>query len=197
MHGVLRSRSLRPLESLMGSVLLLFLLPVGGGIPAGVLLAQSKGYTWGMTAGLYVCSDVILALVFEPILHLLRHWGKKVEVLARMGAAMKQVLAQSMVKIGGKGVGPLSLILLSFSLDPMSGRTATAVAGHGFLSGWALAIVGDMLFYGVVAATTLGLNAYVRNPQLTVFLVLVAMLLVPMLVQARRDARKNLNKDLV
>jgi hypothetical protein len=36
----------------MGPVLMLFLLPVGGGIPAGVLLARAKGFAWPLTAGL-------------------------------------------------------------------------------------------------------------------------------------------------
>jgi hypothetical protein len=46
----------------MLSVLLLFLLPVGGGIPAGVLMARSQGLAWPVTAGLYLVSDVLLAL---------------------------------------------------------------------------------------------------------------------------------------
>ena len=51
-------------------VLMLFLLPIGGGIPAGVLLARVHGLPWPVTAGLYLVSDVILALALEPIL-----WG--------------------------------------------------------------------------------------------------------------------------
>ena len=34
----------------MLGVFLLFLLPVGGGIPAEVLLARSHGLSWGLTA---------------------------------------------------------------------------------------------------------------------------------------------------
>lgn len=52
-------------------VLMLFLLQVGSGIPAGVLLARAKGLAWPMTSGPYFVSDVILALAFEPILRLL------------------------------------------------------------------------------------------------------------------------------
>lgn len=61
----------------MLSVLMFFLIPVGGGIPAGVLLASAKGLAWPMTAGLYFVSDVILAIAFEPILRLLIMWGEK------------------------------------------------------------------------------------------------------------------------
>jgi len=73
----------------MVPVLMLFLLPVGGGIPAGVLLAHAKGLAWPMTTGLYFVSDVILALAFEPVLRLLVAWGRKVPALARVTAAMK------------------------------------------------------------------------------------------------------------
>jgi len=44
---------------------MLFLIPVGGGIPAGVLLARDKGLAWPVTAGLYLISDILLALAFE------------------------------------------------------------------------------------------------------------------------------------
>ena len=50
------------LVSIMFPVLMLFLIPIGGGIPAGVLLAQTKGLAWPVTAGLYLVSDVMLAL---------------------------------------------------------------------------------------------------------------------------------------
>ena len=50
----------------MLSVLKLFLIPVGGGIPAGVMLAQAKGVAWPVTTLLYLVSDIILAFLFEP-----------------------------------------------------------------------------------------------------------------------------------
>jgi len=49
---------------------MLFLLPVGSGIPAGVLLARANGLSWPVTAGLYFVSDVALAVAFEPVLRL-------------------------------------------------------------------------------------------------------------------------------
>ena len=58
-------------------VFMLFLLPVGGGIPAGVLLARANGLSWPVTAGLYFVSDVVLAVAFEPVLRLLQRWDGK------------------------------------------------------------------------------------------------------------------------
>ena len=54
-------------------VLMLFLLPVGGGIPAGVLLARAKGMAWPVTAGLYLAMSVPLGYLSR---YLERRWGK-------------------------------------------------------------------------------------------------------------------------
>lgn len=171
----------------MVPVLMLFLLPVGGGIPAGVLLAQAKGFTWPLTAVLYLVSDVLLALAFEPLLRLFVALAERVPTLARLGTAMKAVMARSVVHFGGTGAGPMTLVLIAFGVDPMTGRASALAAGHGFLAGWAFAIVGDMLYYAVIAFTTLGLNAYIRNPNTTVLVVLGAMIAVPLLVRRFRS----------
>jgi len=168
----------------MLTVLLIFLSPFGAGIPAGVLLAQSRGLPWPLTAGLYFVSDVILALVLEPVIRLLVAWGRRVPVLARLGEAMKLAMAQSVAQFGGTTVGPVALVLIAFGLDPITGRATALAAGHGPLAGWAFAITGDMLYYAVIAVTTLRLNAVVKHPSLTIWMVLGAMLLVPMLIRA-------------
>jgi hypothetical protein len=170
----------------MVSVLLLFLLPVGGGIPAGVLLARATGLAWPVTAGLYFVSDVILALAFEPILRLLVRAASKAPRLARFSLAMKAAMARTADHFGGTGAGPLMLILIAFGVDPMTGRASALAAGHGFVMGWVFAIAGDMLYYAVIALTTLRLNAYVQNPNLTVGIVLALMITIPLVVRALR-----------
>jgi hypothetical protein len=167
----------------MLAVLLLFLLPIGGGIPAGVLLAATKGFAWPLTAGLYLLSDLLLALAFEPVLRLVVAWGRKVRVASRFSAALKMALTRSRAHFGGTGAGPFALVLVAFGVDPMTGRATALAAGHGFWSGWTLAIAGDLLYYAVIALTTLRLNAHFRNPNTTVLVVLGAMILVPILVR--------------
>ncbi len=171
------------------SVLKLFLLPVGGGIPAGVLLAQTKGVAWPVTAVLYLVSDIFLAIAFEPILRLLAWCVGKVPFLARLGEAMKTVTARSAAHFTGTGAGPLALVMVSFGVDPMTGRASALAAGHGFLAGWAFAIAGDMLYFAVIAVTTLRLNSYFRDPNTTMWIVLGAMLIVPMVVRRYRSAQ--------
>lgn len=177
--------------SSMVPVLMLFLLPVGGGIPAGVLLARSQGLAWPLTAGLYFVSDLILALAFEPVLRLLVELGARVPFLFRLGFAMKLAMARSARHFTGTGAGPFGLLMIAFGVDPMTGRAAALAAGHGFVAGWAFAIAGDMLYYAVIAVTTLRLNAYFKSPTLAVGVVLGGMLLVPVLVRYARSTLRG------
>lgn len=167
----------------MLAVLKLFVIPVGGGIPAGVLLAHGKGLAWPVTAVLYLVSDLMLAIAFEPILRLVSALCANVPFLARFSAALKIVMARSAESFSGAGAGPFALVMIAFGVDPMTGRATALAAGHGFLAGWAFAIVGDMLYFAVIALTTLRLNAYVQDPNTTMLVVLGAMFVVPMLVR--------------
>ncbi len=171
-------------------VLKLFLLPVGGGIPAGVLLASAKGLAWPVTAGLYLVSDLLLAIAFEPILRLLAAVGRRIPFPARLKAAFKTATARS-VQFSGAGAGPLTLIMVAFGVDPMTGRATALAAGHGFLSGWAIAIAGDMLYFAVIALTTLRLNSYFQDPNSTTLIVLAVMFIVPMVVRYVRSAGRR------
>jgi hypothetical protein len=181
-----------PLSGML-PVLKLFLLPVGGGIPSGVLLARDSGLAWPVTAGLYLVSDLVLAVCFEPLLRGVAAVTGRVRVLARFTAALKAATVRSVAPVAGTSTGPLALVLVAFGVDPMTGRASALAAGHGFLAGWAIAIAGDMLYYAVIAATTLGLNAYLKNPENVVLLVLGAMFLVPMLVRSVRSGAAESN----
>ena len=180
--------------SIMLSVLKLFIIPVGGGIPAGVLLASAKGLAWPITTVLYLVSDIFLALAFEPILRVLAVVMGRIPFLARFGAALKGATARSAVHFGVTGAGPISLVMVSFGADPMTGRATALAAGHGFLAGWAFAIAGDMLYFGVIALTTLHLNSYIRDPNTTMLIVLGAMFGMPYLVRYFRSAQRVAGK---
>lgn len=169
----------------------LFLLPVGGGIPAGVLLARTQGLAWPVTAGLYLVSDVVLVLMFEPVLRLFAAVIGNIPFLARFSAALKAAMARSVAHVSGTSTGPLALVMIAFGVDPMTGRATALASGHGFLAGWAFAITGDMLYFAVIALTTLRLNSYFKDPNTTMLIVLAAMFLVPMLVRKLRDHREG------
>jgi hypothetical protein len=169
-------------------VLMLFLIPVGGGIPAGVLLAKQNGLAWPLVAFLYFVSDVILAFLFEPILRLLVEIGKRVEFIARVAAAMTATMHKTAALYGGVSAGPFTLIMIAFGVDPMTGRAAAMAAGHGFVAGWVIAITGDKMYYGVIAFTTLKLSGYFKDPNTTMLIVLGGMIVVPILVRRAKLA---------
>jgi hypothetical protein len=169
------------------AVLVLFLIPIGGGIPAGVLLAKARGLSWVWMEILYLISDIILAFVFEPLMLGVIAMGRKVHAFRRFADAMKRVMQRTTAPYGTAG-GPLALILIAFGVDPMTGRAAAAAAGHGFVSGWTLAITGDMMYFTVIMISTLWLNSIFGNATLTMTVILIAMVAVPEIIQRRRRA---------
>ena len=172
----------------MWPVLMLFLIPVGGGIPAGVLLARDHGLGWPVMEVLYLVSDVILAFMFEPVLRLLIAAGRAIPLLARATGAIRSAMHKTAARYGGGGAGPFALIMIAFGVDPMTGRAAAAAAGHGFVAGWTFAITGDMLYFTVIMVATLRLNSLLGDPNLTMAAVLAAMIVLPVLVRRLKAA---------
>ncbi|MFN8526205.1 MAG: hypothetical protein U0821_24150 [Chloroflexota bacterium] len=161
---------------------LLFLIPVGGGIPSGVLMARDADAPIVLTALLYLISDVVQAVLAEPQLLILAALGRRVTVLGRLGQWFMRASETTGLNDGGRR-GPLRLILVSFAIDPFTGRAAAAASGHGFVSGWTLAIAGDMIYFAVLAASTLWLSAILGDERMTVGAVLLIMVFGPRLVQ--------------
>jgi hypothetical protein len=170
-------------------VLTVFLIPFGGGIPAGVLLAKSRGIDWPLTTLLYLFSDMILACLFEPMMYLFIKYTKHTQFFARWAQAYKTSINKSGFKYG-RTSSPLSLIILSFGVDPMTGRAAARAAGHRFMTGWTLAICGDMIFFVLIMASTLWLNNILGNGTWAAVIIMVLMIVVPLLIE-RCKARKS------
>lgn len=172
-------------------VLVLFLIPIGGGIPAGVLLGRSYGIAWPVVMFLYFISDVILACVFEPILMLFIRAGKHFPTLARISEAFKQAV-QKTTEFYGTSTGPFALIMIAFGADPMTGRAVAVAAGHGFITGWMIAIAGDMLYFTVLMVSTLWLNSILGDGTTTVWVILILMLVVPIVIRRFRKSKSQI-----
>ncbi|HZR81459.1 MAG TPA: hypothetical protein VFD92_10225 [Candidatus Binatia bacterium] len=166
-------------------VLLLFLVPIGGGIPSGVLMAADRGIPWPAMLALYFVSDVILACVFEPFLRLLIAAGRAIPLLGRFAAFIRRMVQRTAAQYGN-AAGPLPLVLVSFGVDPMTGRAAAAAAGHGFVPGWAIAITGDMFYFALLMVSTLWLNHVLGDERLTVGVMLFVMLVLPSFLRRAR-----------
>ena len=169
-------------------VLTLFLVPIGGGIPAGVLLARSRGIAWPAMEALYLASDVILACAFEPVMRLVIAAGRRNPRLARLTDALRRAMGQTTALYGSSG-GPFALIMIAFGVDPMTGRAAAAAAGHGFVSGWALAISGDMIYFTVIMASTLWLDSILGDGRWTMAAMLALMIAAPLLIRRWKNRR--------
>jgi hypothetical protein len=169
-------------------VFLVFVTQIGAGIPLGVLMGRNAGIPPAAMAGLYLASDVVLAVTMEPMLALLRWLGRRVEFLGRLGNRLSRFSGAAGLQGGGVR-GPLGLILFSFSVSPTAGRAASEAAGHRFLSGWSLAIIGDMAYFGLVMASTLWVSSlFGGDDRLTIGAVLLATWLVPVLIRRMRGS---------
>ncbi len=167
---------------------MLFLIPIGGGIPGGVLLARNRGLEWPAMMALYFISDLILACVFEPLMLAVIALGKRSLFVNQMREAFKKAMEMTTPYYGSK-LGPLALIMVTFGTDPMTGRAVTVTAGHGFFTGWTLAIIGDMLYFSVLMVSTLWLNNILGDGTWTTLIILALMMIVPVLVRRFRELR--------
>lgn len=174
-------------------VLTLFLVPVGGGIPAGVILADQLQLGWATTAFLYLISDVILALVFEPAMLLFLSLSSRSPRMMAFRTHLARSMAQ-VTRVPSFHLSPFRLILLTFGTDPMTGRSIAKAAGHGFLSGWLLTIIGDMIFFSVVMISTLYLNSVLGNGVAAAVIVTLLILAMPSLLRKLRGQSVNQNK---
>ncbi|MBC7428889.1 MAG: hypothetical protein H7336_09780 [Bacteriovorax sp.] len=169
-------------------VLVLFLIPIGGGIPAGVILAQSYKIAWPMMMLVYFISDVILACLFEPIMYLVMFYGKNVPFIIRFGEVFKEMVKKTTENFGNN-TGPFALILLAFGVDPMTGRAAAIAAGHGFITGWAIAIAGDMIYFTLLMVSTIWLNGIIGDGTWTTIIIFGLMMLIPTLIRRFREKK--------
>lgn len=169
-------------------VFLLFLVPVGGGIPLGVIMARNAGIPPPVTIGFYLVSDIVLAITTEPLIAFFAWLGRHVDVVRRIGGVFSRLAGRAGLDHSGKR-GPLGLILLSFSISPTTGRAAAAAAGHGFFPGWAMAITGDMGYFLLLMVSTLWLSGVLGDDRVTIGAVLLITWLVPMLIGRIRRAR--------
>lgn len=171
---------------------MLFLIPVGGGIPAGVILARNRAIQWPEMMVLYFISDVILACIFEPLMLLVIAGGRRSPFFARLSEALRKSVKKTSASYG-PGLGPLALIGISFGVDPMTGRSVAAAAGHGFVRGWTLAITGDMFFFALIMVSTLWLDNVLGDGTWTTVIMMVLMIVLPPLVRRIREGRRRGN----
>jgi uncharacterized membrane protein len=159
-------------------VLLIFTIPFGGGIPGGVMLAQSRGLPWPIMMILYFISDVMLACAFEPAMHLFIKLGKRIQVFQKFSAIMRLTI-QKTIEHYGHSSGIFALIMIAFGVDPMTGRAVAMAAGHGMIVGWMIAIAGDMMYFSLLMISTLWLKSVIGDGTWTMLIIFALMMILP------------------
>lgn len=170
-------------------VLVFFLIPIGGGIPAGVVLAAKYGLSIPVMYVLYFISDVALACAFEPLMLLFIKHSKTSPRLQRVRAVLIEATKHSRERFG-LTPGPFALVMITFGTDPMTGRSIAKFFGHGFFTGWVLTIAGDMIFFSVIMASTLFLNSVLGDGTLACIIIMVLMIGIPALIRKVREKKK-------
>lgn len=167
---------------------LVFVTQIGAGIPIGVIMARDSGLNPFQTAGLYLASDVLLAVVCEPLLFLLRWESRRVVWLAELGARLKHMSTTTGFR-SGRVRGPLGLVLFSFMIGPAPARALSETAGYRPISGWAFAILGDMLYFGLGMAATLLVIHVFGDSRLVIAPLALGVWLLPLLLPRLRAYR--------
>ncbi len=169
-------------------VFALFVIPIGGGIPAGVVLGKTRGVTWPILMGLFFLSDLLLAVCFEPLMLWVIARGKQSPKVTHFLEALKESSKRTTPKFVNLK-NPFSLIGATFLMDPMSGRVLAKAAGHGFITGWALAITGDMMYFTVIMTSTLWLSHILGDGTMAMVVMLVLMFALPSAIEKIRQRR--------
>ena len=73
---------------------------------------------------------------------------------------------------------------------------AAVAAGHGFVTGWMIAITGDMMFFMLLMVSTIWLKGVLGDGTWASLINLVVMMVAPAIIRHIKDRVKNLYKDI-
>lgn len=169
-----------PVTLFAGSLgaLLAFFMPLGAGIPLGVLLARDSGLGIPGAVALYTVAYTFRILKIETIFFLFRWLQSRVPQLQRATELVNRASVRSGLRGGGLR-GSMLTLTIAYAISPTAGRAAAALAGFGFIRAWALTIAGDMAYFLTLMASTLWLSDTFVNDHLALAVTLPAAILVP------------------
>ena len=156
------------------------------GIPAGLLLARHAGINPAITIGLYALSDVMGAMVTHPTYALAKRYGSRSKILSKIGRIYLKVamFGVRMPRVEDVQNGPMLPALfrigvIAFGFDIYHGGMVIAGLPVPRLLGWFAALVGDMLWFGVLMATNSAAAAVIQDDRTVAVVTIVAMLVIP------------------
>ena len=161
-------------------VLALFFAPVGPGIPAGVLLARHVPLHPAATFGLYAVSDVIAAFVCHPIFVMLRRHGRRVRPIRWLGRRMMSIAMLGVPRDDERATPALTRIAtVGFGVDVYTAGMLATGLGVSRIPGWMSAIAGDLVWFGLLLATSLATASIVDDDRVVLLVMIVAMIAIP------------------
>jgi hypothetical protein len=156
------------------------------GIPAGLLLARHAGINPAVTIGLYALSDVMGAMVTHPTYAIIRKYGSRSRILSKLGRIYLKIamFGVRMPRLEDVQNGPMLPALfrigvIAFGFDIYHGGMVVAGLPVPRLLGWLAALIGDMIWFGVLMATNSAAAAVIQDDKTVAIVTIVAMLVIP------------------
>jgi hypothetical protein len=176
-------------------VFALFWLPVGPGVPAGVLLARHAGINPAMTFSLYFLSDLLGACICHPWFSIMRRAGGRVPLLASLGQRLMRLATlgtgislEAMADQAPGGTrGSLPLLFrigtVGFGVDVYTAGMLAVGLPVRRIPGWLAAIAGDLVWFSILLATSIATAAVTGDDRVTAAVMVVVMIAVPPLAR--------------
>lgn len=143
-------------------VFVIFLLPWGPGAPAGILLARKEGMSPALMIVLYVLSDVVTAILLEPLIRLLRSRGDRSLIGRKILATFNRLGSVTRLSSGRLGL-PFGLFTFTFATDFFSASVVSTGIPLGRLVAWTCIIAGDVLWFLIILLAMLGIAAFLPD----------------------------------
>jgi len=172
-----------------GLVFALFWMPVGPGIPAGVLLAQHLRVAPVVTFGLYALSDLLAMIILHPLYSLLRAQGRRNATVRKIGQRVLRVAmigtrrpTAEEVRAGRLGPALFRIATVGFGVDIYTAGALATGLPIPRLPGWAAALAGDLVWFALLLGSSVA-AAQVFDERGVMVVVLVVTVLGPWLAR--------------
>ncbi len=160
------------------------------GIPAGLILARHAGIHPLVTFGLYALTDIMAAMITHPLYAVIKRYGGRVGILRTIGRwyVRLAMIGAKPPRIDDVRNGPIwpalfRIGVVAFGFDIYHGGLVIAGLPVPRLLGWAAAIAGDLIWFGVLFATSSAAAAVIDNDKTVGVITLVAMITIPKIAE--------------
>jgi hypothetical protein len=168
----------------------LFMLPIGPGTTAGILVGKNGGLDAIGILAVYLASDIVTALYLEPVLRFLIRIAARFAWARAIGAQLAQVAERTQIGSGRLGQA-LGLGILSLGGGLPAGALALPTTQLQRSVAWASIITGDMLYFGFILAAALGLASVLPDDRLVFVAILVLVMVVGPLTRRLSTTKSN------